>query len=87
MADYSCEWCNKDDVCKYSYIETNCIPKKQLELANKITQDEVLRYKEIVEDMESRDEDIFYEVINAYKNIINDYPTEEEITYAKEITR
>lgn len=86
MADYDCEWCSKEDLCKYSYMETNCIPQKQLELVNKITQDEVLGYKTLIEDMTSRDEDIFYEVINAYRNIINEYPTEEEITYAKEIT-
>ncbi|MBX4152383.1 hypothetical protein [Paenibacillus lautus] len=86
MADYDCEWCNNEDVCKYSYMETSCIPLKQIELANKITQDEVVGYKALVEDMVSRDEDIFYEVINAYRNIINGYPTKEEVTYAKEIT-
>lgn len=36
MADYSCEWCSKENVCKYSYTETDCIPQKQVELASKV---------------------------------------------------
>jgi len=25
MADYDCEWCNKEKDCKYAYDSTNCM--------------------------------------------------------------
>ncbi|ASA22665.1 hypothetical protein [Paenibacillus donghaensis] len=86
MADCSCEWCDKSEVCKYSYQELDCIPTKQIELSTKITRCEVDGYLKLVEELKKKDEDIFHELIWGYQNIINDYPTEDELIYAREIT-
>jgi hypothetical protein len=30
MADYSCEWCDKDKTCPYAYNSTSCEQKNMM---------------------------------------------------------
>lgn len=34
MADYSCEWCDKDKTCPYAYNSTSCEQKKYDDFKN-----------------------------------------------------
>jgi hypothetical protein len=85
MADYSCDWCDKVSECKYSYEDTDCIPAKYIDIATKITKAEITQYKFAVKDFEDRDEDLFYPILSGYRQIINEYPDDDELIYAKSL--
>jgi len=88
MADYSCEWCNHDEDCKYAWNSTTCEPKEMLDLYNALSKEKYEEIVSLVEYLKSKEDDsdhIQIAVSQLNNNIICNHPTEEELKYIKEL--
>lgn len=76
MADYSCEWCDKDKTCPYAYNSTSCeqkkkhddfknIPSEIIDLLNK-TKSEMTKLKDKGDHLEEE----FGSVISYIDNLL-----------------